>query len=66
MSTPEEKAQQMLRTGLKVGVKVGVKHYHPKTGILLTTVKEIIETLRTEGNIHIDFGEENNKIYKSL
>ena len=62
MSTPEENAQLMLRTFTE-GLKVGVKHYHPKTGILLTTVKEILEVLTAEGTINIDFGEEGNKTW---
>lgn len=65
MSTPEEDAKLMIRA-FTSGLEAGVKHYHPKTGILLTTVKEIMETLVEEGTITIDFGPEGNKIFKDL
>lgn len=63
MSPEEENAQLMIRAFTN-GLETGVKHYHPKTGVLLTTVKEIIETLLAEGTINIDFGEEGNRMWK--
>ncbi len=65
MSTPEEDAQLMIRAFTN-GIEAGVKHYHPRTGELLATVKEIMETLVAEGTINIDFGEEGNKMFKDL
>ena len=62
MSTPEEDAKLMIRAFTN-GIEAGVKHYHPKTGVLLTTVKEIMETLVTEGTINIDFGKEGNQMW---
>jgi len=60
MSTPEEDAQLMIRAFTN-GIEAGVKHYHPETGVLLTTVKEIMKTLVAVGTINIDFGEEGNR-----
>lgn len=64
MSTPEEDAKLMIRAFTK-GIEAGVKHYHPKTGVLLTTVRKIIETLLAEGTINIDFGDEGNQMWKA-
>jgi hypothetical protein len=48
----EEKAR-MLIEGVKSALAQGVKHYHPKTGVELTTIFEILTVLREEGSVDL-------------
>jgi superfamily II RNA helicase len=61
----QEDALLMIDTFTK-GIEAGVKHYHPETGELLPTVRDIVETLVKEGTIQIDFGPAGNEIYRGL
>jgi len=62
----EEEARLLINT-FQDGLDVGVKHYHPETGDLLLTVKDILEALSKHQHILIDFGSSGlNRAYAEL
>ncbi len=64
--TIEEEARMLIES-LREGLKVGIKHYNPETGVLLLTVKDILNALSEHKYILVDFGNnELNRGYTTL